>query len=120
MRDLRASDILLENDWADYPGGGCNHTIGMEAMSLGVASFNAMTKANSSKLAEWLGADRLPPFPNWEDETHYRKMSRQYLKTMIYDQDFRLELKRASRQFFVDWLDAPNVVPRILREIEVR
>ena len=118
LADLRASDILLENDWGDYPGGGTNHTIGIEAICSGVVTFNAMTKANSNKLADWLGADRLPPFPNWEDENHYKRLYKKHLRAMIYDQDVRIELKRASRQFFEDWLDAPSVVPRILRELE--
>lgn len=117
MKDLRAADILLENDWKDYPGGGCNHTIGIEAMSLGVACFNAMTKANSLQLVDWLGADRLPPLPNWDDEAHYRRNHEHYFHRMVFDQDFRLHLKSQSRQFFVDWYDASNVIPRIIKQL---
>ncbi len=118
LSDLRSSDILLENDWNDYPGGGCNHTIGIEALSMGVACFNAMTKANAMKITEWLGADRLPPLPNWENEAHYWKGHQRYLHDLVFDQDFRLHLKDQSRQYFVDWYDAANVVPRITKQLE--
>jgi len=120
LEDLRAADIILENDWKDYPGGGCNHTIGIEAMSMGVACFNAMTKTNSMKLADWLGADRLPPLPNWDDEAHYRKDCERYLHRMFFDGDFRLNLKKQSRQFFVDWYDAPNIVPKLIKQLRAK
>lgn len=118
LTDMRNSDILLENDWQDYPGGGTNHTISMEAMSLGIVCFNAMTKENSKKLSEWLEADILPPFPNWENKKHYEKEYSQYLDEIIFDEDKRIELKKESRYFFEKWLDAPKVVPKILQEFE--
>jgi hypothetical protein len=118
MADLKQSDILLENDIHDYPGGGTNHTLGIEAMSLGVASFNAMTEANSQILSDWLNAKELPPLPNWKNDKHYREESYHYLNRMLYDEDFLIALKKKSRVFFKKYLDPNRIVPRLIRTIE--
>jgi hypothetical protein len=118
LSDLKNADILLENDDADYPGGGTSHTIGLEAMALGVAIFNAMSKANAEAYTAWLGADRLPPYPNWDGANAYRRQHRQYLRRLMYDDDFRLSRKRESRRFFEEWLNVRHVAPKLLGELQ--
>ena len=115
INDLSRSDILLENDVTDYPGGGTSHTIGHEAMCMGVAVINAMTVNNSRIFANWLGTDELPPFPNWLNENDFYDNYKDYLRKLIFDCDFLEEKKEKSREYFIKYMDINNTLPRLIK-----
>lgn len=115
---LRNTDILLENDFTDYPGGGTTHTIGLEGLSVGTAIINGATKANMEVLASWLGTDKLPPFPNWNNEKDFYLHHIDYLNRLIKDKDYLIEMKKRSRKYFEQFLCAEKVMPKFLKLIE--
>ena len=118
LSDMKASDILLENQWGDFPDGGTFNLLGLEAMSLGVVPFNAMIRRNADRFAEWLGADAPPPFPNWEDAADYRNRIKAYLNALVFDAAFRSRKKSEGRSYVEKWLSCERVIPRLARQLE--
>lgn len=118
LDQLKKTDILLENDISDYPGGGTTHTIGLEALAAGAAVINGALRANMKVLADWLETDQLPPFPNWKNETDFYLHHIDYLNRLIQDKDLLQEIKSKSRKYFEQFMSAEKVMPKLLKLLE--
>lgn len=118
LNQLKNTDILLENDIFDYPGGGTTHTIGLEGLAAGAAIINGALKANIRMLADWLETDKLPPFPNWENEKDFHLHHIDYLNRLIQDKDLLREIKSKSRKYFEHYMSAEKVMPKVLKLLE--
>lgn len=118
LEDIRRSDVLLENQWGDFPGGGTCNLIGFEAMSMGLAVVNGISRNNAEILASWLEADESLPLPLWENARDYAHRHASYMKRLVFDASFRNDIKRRSRAFCEKWLDKSRVAPRLLKQLE--
>ena len=118
LQSLAESDILLENDPYDYPGGGTSHTIGLEAMSMGIPAVNFITEKNGTLFAEFIKADELPPFKYYDNENHFKKDSLIYLEDLMYDTDYLIHRKKKCREYFLKYLDVDKTIPLVTDFLE--
>lgn len=118
LRNLANSDILLENDADDYPGGGTSHTISLEGLSLGVPAINFVTEQNALAFAEFIRAAELPPFQYYKDKADFQKRVFDYLNKLIFDRQFLINQKKACRNYFLKYLDVDKTIPLITEFLE--